>query len=125
MTWREAAKALAADDMWVRGSMEQKLAAGPGLSGSAGGGCRKKMRCFCVATSLCYDVRRQRSFPQAFEPSELYHGKRSQVQLVFGVFLPKTPFWDLSVLTPANVLGRVPFPCHLPAACGYWQCMLP
>lgn len=119
MTWKEAAKALAAGDMWVRGSTKQKVVAGPGLPGPAGGGCRKKMRCF---SSLCYDVRREGGSPQVFEPAELYHGERSQVQLIFGVFLSKTAVWELSVLPPANVLGGVPFPCHLPAACGSACC---
>lgn len=75
VTWKEAAKALAADEMWVRGSTKQKMLAEPGLSGSVGGGCRKKMRCFYMATSLCYGVRRGGSSPQAFEPAELYLGK--------------------------------------------------
>lgn len=125
MTWKEAAKALAAHDMWVRGSTKQKVFAGPGLPGSPGGGCRKKMMCFYMATSLCYDVRRGGGSHQVFEPAELYHGERSQVQLVFGVFFPKTAVWELSVSPPANVLGGVPLPCHLPAASGYWQCVLP
>lgn len=40
VTWKEAAEALltlAADDMWVRGGTKQKMVAGPGLSGLAGG----------------------------------------------------------------------------------------
>lgn len=101
------------------------MLAEPGQSGSVGGGCRKKIRCFYMATSLCCDVRRGGNSSQAFEPAELYHGERSQVQLVSGVFSPKTAVWELSVLPPANVLGGAPFPCHLTAACGYWQCMLP
>lgn len=100
MIWKEVAEALAADDMWVRGSTKQKVVAGPGLSGSAGGGCRKKMRCFYMAASLCYDVRGGGGSPQAFEPAELYHGERSQVQLVFGIFSPKTAVWELSCLLP-------------------------
>lgn len=100
MTWKEAAEALAADDMWVRGSTKQKVVAGPGLSGSAGGGCRKKMRCFYMAASLCYDVRGGGGSPQAFKPAELYHGERSQVQLVFGILSPKTAVGELSCLLP-------------------------
>lgn len=86
--------------MGVRASTKQKVVAGPRLSGSAAGGYRKKRRCFYVATPLCYDVRRGGSSPQAFEPVELYHGERSQMQLLSGVFSPNTAVWELSVLPP-------------------------
>lgn len=50
VTWKEAAEALltlAADDMWVRGGTKQKMVAGPGLSGLAGGGRRKQTLFLC------------------------------------------------------------------------------
>lgn len=123
VTWKEAAKALAADEMWVRGSTEQKVLAEPGLSGSVGGGCRKKMRCFYMATSLLW-CKKRGEFSSGIWTSWAVPGERSQVQLVSGLFWPKTAVWELSVLPPANVLGGLSFPCHLTAACGYWQCML-
>lgn len=73
VTWKEEVKALAADHMWVRGSTKQKVVAGPGLP--AGGGCRKKTRCFYVATSLRCDVRRGGGSPQVLNQLSCTMGK--------------------------------------------------
>lgn len=56
VTWKEAGKALTtltADDTWVRGSTEQKMVAGSGLSGLVRGGCRKQTLCVSVWPCLC------------------------------------------------------------------------
>jgi len=71
---------------------------------------------FCVAMSLCYKCKmsRRRESPWAFKPGELKHKEGSQVQLVFGVFSPKTAIWEqqqwvaceLSNVPPGDVLSH-------------------